>query len=102
MAAPRVSSPLATCAAGPISGAGCAGGHVACNLTGMQSLHHQHLRASTVDALHRSREPGTSERNLWIGFYIVLAVLGAIGVTVGLLQQSPPGEALPPPPPGAR
>ena len=68
----------------------------------MQTLHHQHLRASTLDALNRSRASGVSEHSLWIGFYIVLAVLGAIGVTVGLLQQSPSGEALPPPPAGAR
>jgi|GEM_PF-3746956 len=64
----------------------------------MQTLHHQHLRASTLDALHRNDSSGVSERTLWIGFYIALAVLGAIGVTVGLLQPSHSGEALPPPP----
>ena len=71
--------------------------------TDMQTLHHdQHLRASTLDALQRSQAPGVSERSLWIAFYIVLAVLGAIGVTVGLLQRASTGEALPPPPPAAR
>jgi hypothetical protein len=71
--------------------------------TNMQTLHHgQHLRASTLDALQRSQRPGVSERSLWIAFYIVLAVLGAIGVAVGLLQRTSTGEALPPPPPAAR
>ena len=51
---------------------------------------------------NRSQAPGVSERSLWIAFYIVLAVLGAIGVTVGLLQRASTGEALPPPPPSAR
>jgi hypothetical protein len=69
----------------------------------MQTLHHdQHLRASTLDALQRRQGPGVSERSLWIAFYIVLAVLGAVGVTVGLLQRPSTGEALPPPPPAAR
>jgi hypothetical protein len=71
--------------------------------TSMQTLHpQQHLRASTLDALHRSEVPGVSERSLWIAFYIALAVLGAIGVAVGLLQRTSTGEALPPPPPAAR
>jgi hypothetical protein len=68
--------------------------------TYMQTLHHDRpFRGSTLDEPHHSKVRGVSERSLWIGFYIALAVLGAIGVMVGLLQRSPTGETLPLPPP---
>lgn len=67
----------------------------------MQTLHHEHLRASTLDALHRSHVPGSRarvKRLAWLSLCVVLAGLFAIGVAVGLLQQSHTGETLPPPP----
>jgi hypothetical protein len=65
-----------------------------------------HPRPSTIEAEERSHLrralDDETQRKVWLGFYVGMALLLVLGVAFGLRQHTDTGEALPPPPPAAR
>ncbi len=65
-----------------------------------------HPRPSAIEAEERSHMrralDDSAQRKIWLGFYVGVAVLLVVGVTLGLRQGTDTREALPPPPPAAR
>jgi hypothetical protein len=61
-----------------------------------------HPRPSPAEAAERSHMRRASDddtqRKVWLGFYVGMALLLVLGVAFGLGQHGDTGEALPPPP----
>lgn len=64
------------------------------------ALDHPHPSAAEAkERGHMRRSLDESkQRKVWLAFYVSMAVLLVVGVTLGLGQNPNTGEALPPPP----